>query len=65
MTQARFKKLERHDFVDDAPPTKPQGLPEAPTLEDVQDAEARLTMFEGDQAVHELYARFGVSAQTI
>ena len=58
MTQARFEKLEDHDFVDDAPPTQPQGLPEAPKLEDVQDAEARLTMFEGDQAVRELFAHF-------
>ena len=46
--------------IADAPPTQPQGLPEAPTLQDVHGAEAILLMFEGDQAVHELYARFGV-----
>jgi hypothetical protein len=46
--------------IADAPPTQPQGLPEAPTLQDVHGAEALLLMFQGDQAVHELYARFGV-----
>src|SRR5262245_46894897 len=39
--------------VDDAPPTQPQSLPEAPTLQDVQGAEALLLLLAGDRAVHE------------
>ena len=56
------KKLEDHDFVDDAPPTQPQGFPEALTLQDVKhDAEFYLLCF-GDEAISELYAYFGAES---
>ena len=45
------------DDVDDAPPTQPQGLPEAPTLQDVQQA-----LLLPEQAIREPYSYFGVKA---
>ena len=43
------------DTVDDAPPTQPQGFPEALTLQDVKhDAEFYLLCF-GDEAISELF----------
>ena len=50
------------DIVDDAPPTQPQGLPEAPTLRDVQCAAAVLPLIDDDQAIGELYSRFGAKS---
>jgi Bifunctional DNA primase/polymerase, N-terminal len=56
------KKLEDHDFVDDAPPTQPQGMLEAPTLQQVRAEAEVLPFFADDQAIRELYAHFGVKA---
>jgi hypothetical protein len=50
LNQAQRQNL---SVVDDAPPTQPQSLPEAPTLQDVQGAEALLLLLAGDRAVHE------------
>jgi hypothetical protein len=55
LNQAQRQNL---SVVDDAPPTQPQGLPEAPTLQDVQQA----ALFLPDQAIRELYSYFGVKA---
>src|SRR5262249_7938927 len=48
LNQAQRQNL---SVVDDAPPTQPQSLSEAPTLQDVQGAEAM--RLAGDRAVHE------------
>jgi hypothetical protein len=55
-----FDQAQRQNLsvVDDAPPTQPQSLPEAPTLQDVQQAAELLLLLAGDQAVHELYSHF-------
>jgi hypothetical protein len=50
------------NVIADAPPTQPQGLPEAPALQNVQGAEALLLLSAGDQAVHELYSHFEVKS---
>jgi len=55
LNQAQTQNL---SVVDDAPPTQPQGLPEAPTLQDVQQA----ALFLPDQAIRELYSYFGVES---
>ena len=57
VNQAQRQKLE---LIPDAPPTQPQGLPEAPTLQNVQEARQIFCMFEGYQAVHELHAYFSI-----
>jgi hypothetical protein len=49
-------------IVDDAPPTQPQGFPEAPTLEKVECEAQFLRLCSGDEAVHELYAHFGAKS---
>ena len=50
-------------LIADAPPTQPQGLPEAPTFQDVRGAVEFLFMLEGDQAVHELYAYYSIESE--
>jgi AAA domain-containing protein/bifunctional DNA primase/polymerase-like protein len=59
LNQAQRQNL---SVVDDAPPTQPQSMPEAPTPQDVQGAEALLLLLAGDQAVHELYSHFEVKS---
>lgn len=50
------------NLIADAQPTQPQSPPEAPTLKNVQIAGELLIMFEGDEAVHELYSHFKVKS---
>jgi hypothetical protein len=59
-----FEQVHRQNpnVIADAPPTHPQGLPETPTLQNVQGAGELLRMSDGDQAIHELYAHFGVKS---
>ena len=57
--QARPQNL---NLIADAPPTQPQGLPEAPTLQDVKYEANILLLCSGHEAVRELYAHFGVKS---
>jgi hypothetical protein len=59
-----LNQTQRHNLnlIADAPPTQPQKLTEARTLQDVQNAWEILYMLEGDQAVHELCAYFNVKS---
>jgi Bifunctional DNA primase/polymerase, N-terminal len=59
-----FDQAQRQNLsvVDDAPPTQPQELPEAPKIQDVQVAGELLRMLDGDQAVHDLFAHFGAKS---
>jgi AAA domain/Bifunctional DNA primase/polymerase, N-terminal len=50
------------DVVDDAPPTQPQGLPEAPTLQQVRFEADFLSLVVGEQGVRELCAHFGAES---
>jgi RecA-family ATPase len=57
--QAQRQNLER---IADAPPTQPQSLPEAPTLQQLRDEAVLLSFVEGQQGVRELFAHFGAES---
>jgi hypothetical protein len=57
-----LKQYENLKLIKDAPATQPQGLAEAPTLQQVRAEAEVLPFFADDQAIRELYAHFGVKA---
>src|SRR5258705_8739437 len=59
LNQAQHDNL---NVIADAPPTQPQGFPEAPTLQQVRAEAELLPLIADDQAIRELYAHFGVKA---
>jgi hypothetical protein len=62
MSDLNQEQRRNQNLLTDAPPTQPQGVPEAPTLQQVR-AEAELLPLIADvQAIRELYAHFGAKS---
>src|SRR5712672_3587074 len=59
LNQAPHENLK---VVADAPPTQPQGMLEAPTLQQVRAEAELLPLIADDQDIRELYAHFGVKS---
>ena len=59
LNQAQDENL---NVIADAPPTQPQGMLEAPTLQQVRAEAELLPLIADDQDIRELYAHFGVKS---
>jgi hypothetical protein len=62
MSDLNQAQRQNPNVIADAPPTQPQGLLEAPTLQQVQAEAEVLPLIADDQAIRELYAHFGVES---
>jgi Bifunctional DNA primase/polymerase, N-terminal len=62
MSDLNEEQRQKLNFIADAPPTQPQGVPEAPTLQQVRDQAEFLPFVDDDQAIRDLYAHFGAKS---
>jgi hypothetical protein len=58
MSEVNQSQRQNLELIADAPLTHPEGLPEAPTLQQVRTEAEILPLFADDQTIRELYAHF-------